>query len=330
MSHIILYATIALALAYAFMNGYNDSGATIAPMVASRAIDRRPALIAAAIAEFCGPFLFGVAVATTVGKSVVEITAVTPIDIFAGLVSALSWGLFANWLRVPTSASHALLGGLIGAVGASHGVEALNPWGILKIVLFLFLTPVVGLILGHLVLSLVLRAVRNATPGINQRFRFGEIVWSLLLALNHGANDGQKSMGIITLALVSAGVLPQFEVPLWASLLSALAIALGVALGSQRIMWRVGAHLYRIRPIHGFTATGASFITLLIATLAGAPVSGTQIVSATLAGAGAAQRVSMVRWTVFQSMAMAWVITGPATTIVAAVLVLVLRQLGAN
>ncbi|MCW5851122.1 MAG: inorganic phosphate transporter [Anaerolineae bacterium] len=328
MPHPILYATIALALVYAFMNGYNDSGATIAPMVASRAIDRRPALILAAIAEFCGPFLFGVAVAASIGTSVVHVGVVSSLELLVAVMTAVAWGLLANWLRVPTSASHALLGGLVGAVGAVHGVEALNFWGIARIVLFLFLTPLVGLVLGHLTLSLVLHAVRGATPSVNQRFRYGEIIWSLLLALSHGTNDGQKSIGVITLALIAAGALPAFEVPGWVILACALAIALGVAFGSQRIMWRVGAHLYRIRPIHGFAATSASFFTLLVATLAGAPVSGTQIVSATLAGAGAAQRVSMVRWTVFQSMAMAWIVTGPATTIVAAVLALVLRRLG--
>ncbi len=324
-----LIACIALALAYAFMNGYNDSGAIIAPMVASRAIERRPALILAAVTEFIGPFLFGTAVAATVATGVVRVEQFTLNDLLAALISAVAWRFVADWLRVPTSASHALVGGLVGAAIIGHGLSALNFGGIARIFLFLLIAPLMGLLLGYLALNLILNLAHGASPRVNQHFRYGEIVCTLLLALSHGANDGQKSIGIFTLALVISGTLTSFQVSLGVVAACAGALALGVAFGSQRIMWRVGEHLYRIRPVHGFAATGASFATLLTATLAGAPVSGVQILSGTLAGAGAAQRVSMVRWAIFQSMAAAWLVTGPATTILAAALAVGMRLLQA-
>lgn len=328
MSDAALILTVALSLVFAYLNGYNDSGANIAPLVASRAMARRPALLLAAIAEFIGPFLFGVAVAQTVGQSVVRTDLFTPIQLNIAIATAIGWGLLANQLRIPTSATHALLGGMVGAAFAGVGGEALNLAGIARIVIFLVATPIVGLVLGHITLSLLLLAVQGMSPHVNRYLRWGEIGFSMGLSLVHGANNAQTSMGLITLGLVLTGAQARFNVPWWVVVVSAAALALGVAVSSQRIMWRLGGHLYRIRPIHGFASTGASFVTLLVATVAGAPVSGTQVISATLAGAGAAQRLSMVRWPVFQSIGLAWVVTFPATTIAAAALVWLARLLG--
>ncbi len=321
MPDIALILTVALSLVFAYLNGYNDSGANIAPLVASRAMGRRPALLLAAVAELIGPFLFGVAVAQTVGRSVVRTDLITPVQLNIAIATAIGWGLLAGQLRIPTSATHALLGGMVGAAFAGVGVAALDLAGIARIVAFLVATPIVGLVLGHVTLNLLLLVVQGMPPHANRYLRWGEIGFSMGLSLVHGANNAQTSMGLITLGLVLTGVQVGFVVPEWTVAICALALALGVAVSSQRIMWRLGGHLYRIRPIHGFASTGASFATLLVATRAGAPVSGTQIVSATLAGAGAAQRLSMVRWTVVQSIVVAWVITFPATAIAAAVLV---------
>lgn len=323
-----LILTVALSLVFAYLNGYNDSGANIAPLVASRAMARRPALLLAAVAEFIGPFLFGVAVAQTVGQSVVHTDLFTPTQLNIAIATAVGWGLLANQLRIPTSATHALLGGMVGAAFAGVGVEALDLAGIARIVVFLVATPIVGLVLGHVTLSLLLLAVQGASPHINRYLRWGEIGFSMGLSMVHGANNAQTSMGLITLGLVLTGAQARFNVPWWVIVISAAALALGVAVSSQRIMWRLGGHLYRVRPIHGFASTGASFVTLFVATEAGAPVSGTQIISATLAGAGAAQRLSMVRWPVFQSIGLAWIVTFPATATVAAVIVWGLRLLG--
>ncbi len=322
-----LILTVTLSLVYAYLNGYNDSGANIAPLVASRAMARRPALLLAAIAEFIGPFLFGVAVAQTIGQSVVRTDLFTSTQLNIAIATAVGWGLLANRLRIPTSATHALLGGMVGAAFAGVGAEALDLPGIARIVLFLVATPIVGLALGHVTLSLLLLAVQGMPPHINRYLRWGEIGFSMGLSLVHGANNAQTSMGLITLGLVLAGVQARFNVPWWVVVISAAALALGVAVSSQRIMWRLGNHLYRIRPIHGFASTGASFATLLVATEAGAPVSGTQVISATLAGAGAAQRLSMVRWRVFQSIGLAWMVTFPATTTIAALIVWGIRLL---
>lgn len=316
-----LILTVSLSLLYAFLNGYNDSGANIAPLVASRAMERRPALLLAAFAELIGPFLFGLAVAETVGRAVIRPELITALELNAALVAAVGWGVLAERLGIPTSATHALLGGLVGAAFAGVGLDALNLVGIGRIVIFLVMTPIAGLVLGHLTLSLVLRLAQATRPSINDWFRLGEIGFSLGLSLVHGANNAQKSIGLITMGLVIGGELSGFDVPFWVVAVSATALALGAAVSSQGIMRRVGGHLYRVRPVHGFAATGASFVTLLIATEAGAPISGTQVISATLAGAGAAQRLSMVRWTVFQSIVVAWVITFPVTTALAAAVV---------
>ncbi len=315
---LVLGANIALALAYAFMNGYSDSGAIVAPAVASRATGRERVLLAAAIAEFLGPFLFGTAVAAAIATSVVNTAVFSQVDLLMALLSTVGWRFFANWLRLPTSASHALMGGLIGAGLAANGPSALNLPGILRILLFLLATPFLGLALGWLAYNGIFLLVRHATPRINRNFQVAELAATMLLALNHGANDGQKSIGLLTLALLIGGIIPRFQVLPLVTILCAVTLSAGVAISSQRILWRVGGSLYRIRPIHGLAATSASFVTMLTSNVLGAPVSGVQILSATIAGAGAAQRPSMVRWTVFQSMAAAWLVTAPCTLICSA------------
>ncbi len=314
------------ALLFDFLNGFHDSSNVISTMVASGAMEPRPALWLAALGEFSGPFLFGVAVARTIGAELIPPEAVTPATIVAALTGAILWNLTTWILRLPSSSSHALLGGLIGATAAQAGLRAIQAAGLVKILLALLLSPLVGILLGVLFLRLILFLSQWATPRINRLFRWAQIPASLALALSHGTNDGQKTMGIITMGLVAAGHLDRFEVPLWVIIISAGTIALGTLLGGLRIARTLGGKFYRIRPVHGFCAQAVATGTILGAALLGGPVSTTQVVSSAIIGAGAGERLSKVRWHVFEQILVTWLLTIPAAGLVAAGIALLLQR----
>jgi PiT family inorganic phosphate transporter len=278
-----------------------------------------------AVAEFIGPFIFGVAVATTIGNEVVVSEAISLLVIVAALSSAILWNLLTWYLGFPSSSSHALVGGLVGAVLIGAGWEAIIVPGLVKILLSLLLSPVLGFVFGYLVLRLLFILFWNASPGVNKYFKRGQIFTSLSLALSHGTNDAQKTMGIITLALVTGGYLKVFIVPDWVKLACATMIALGTALGGWRLIRTLGAKFYKIRPVDGFSSQLASSAVILGASLVGGPVSTTQVVSSSIMGAGAAERKNKVRWGVAQEIVMAWVLTIPATALVGAGLYWVLN-----
>jgi PiT family inorganic phosphate transporter len=316
---------IGLALVFDFLNGFHDSSNIVATVISSRAVAPRRALLTTAIAHFVGPFLFGVAVATTVGHEVVQETAVTLPVIEASLIAAIFWNLFTWYLSIPSSSSHALVGGIVGAVGVRSGTNALRAQGLTKIVTALLVSPVLGLVMGYLVMNLVLFLVRGATPRVNEWFKRGQWGTALWLALSHGANDAQKTMGIITMTLLAEGVIHSFVVPGWVIAVSAGAIALGTALGGWRLIRTLGGKFYKIRPIHGFTSQIASASVIMGAALLGGPVSTTQVVSSSIMGVGSAERMSKVRWGVAGQIVSAWVLTIPATAIVAALVYIVLN-----
>jgi PiT family inorganic phosphate transporter len=321
----VAIAIIGVALFFDFMNGFNDSSSIVATMISSRAMSARKALALSAVANFCGPFLFGVAVATTIGQEVIDPKAITIAVIFAALLAAIIWNIITWALGIPSSSSHALVGGLIGAVSVDFGLAMIQVRGLLKIIIALFVSPILGLVAGYLLMRLVLFLARGASPRINWFFKRAQLITSLTLALSHGTIDAQKTMGIIAMSLVTIGYLSEFSVPWWVVILSAGAISLGTAFGGWRIIRTLGTKFYKIRPVHGFTAQVASACIILGAAFLGGPVSTTQVVSSAILGVGSATRFSRVRWNVAGNILAAWVLTIPASALLAALLHLTIR-----
>ncbi len=322
-----LILLIVLALAFDFLNGIHDSSNIVATMISSRALSPKLALAITAAAHFFGPFIFGVAVAKTIGDEIVKSGRISIGMIIAALIGAIIWNLLTWWLGMPSSSSHALIGGITGAVVCGAGWQALKLEGFEKVLTALFASPIVGFIVGWLVIKMVFLISWNASPKINWVFKRSQILTSIALALSHGTNDAQKSMGIITLGLVTSGYITSFIVPIWVILLCATMIASGTAIGGWRLIRTLGAKFYKIRPIDGFSSQVASAAVILGASLVGGPVSTTQVVSTTIMGVGAADRVNKVRWGVAGEIATAWFLTIPATALLSAGLYLLIRYL---
>ena len=318
----MLSILIVSALLFDFLNGFHDSANLVATMIASRAVSPRRALVLSAAAEFCGPFLFGVAVAVTVGKGLLDPAAVSLPVVLAAVWAAIVWNLLTWYFGLPSSSSHALVGGLLGAAVVDGGWHVVQVQGLYTVLLALFLAPALGLLSGWLVMRLVLFLARGASPRINTFFKRAQVLTSVGLALGHGSNDAQKTMGIITLGLVISGVVDSFQVPLWVVVASAGAIALGIVSGGWRLIRTLGGRIYRIRPVHGFSSQIASAAVIMGASLAGGPVSTTHVVSSTIMGVGGADRPERVRWEVAGEMVRAWLLTIPATAVVGALLIL--------
>jgi PiT family inorganic phosphate transporter len=314
----LIILVIILALVFDFLNGVHDSSNIVATMIASRAYSPRTALGMTAVANFLGPFIFGVAVAETIGNEVVDSAAINLLVILTALLSAIFWNLLTWYLGFPSSSSHALVGGLIGAVVVGAGWDAILLPGLVKVLLTLLLSPLIGFVFGYIFLKFLLLLCWNATPKVNTVFKRSQMFTSISLALSHGTNDAQKTMGIITLTLVTAGVLETFVVPEWVIFACASMIALGTAVGGWRLIRTLGGKIFRIKPIDGFASQLASTVVILSASLLGGPVSTTQVVSSSIMGVGGAERMNKVRWGVGKDIATAWVLTIPATALVAA------------
>jgi len=317
---LLISILVALALIFDFLNGFHDSANVVATMISSRAMTPKAALFIAAAANFVGPFLFGVAVAKTVGKEIVSPESVTIAVVLAALVSASLWNIVTWYFGIPSSSSHALIGGIIGAVIVGTGYQAVRQEGLWIVGSALFLSPIIGFVAGMLVMRVALWAVKGATPKANAFFKVAQLPTAIALALSHGTNDAQKTMGIITLGLVVLGYQTDFHVPWWVILASATAIGLGTAFGGWRIIHTLGGKFYRIRPIHSFTSQLTSAAVIMGASLTGGPVSTTHVVSTAILGVGAAQRRSQVRWGVMVDIMVAWLLTVPATAGVAALI----------
>lgn len=313
----LLIIVIALALAFDFLNGVHDSSNVVATMISSRALPPRVALWMTAVAEFLGPFIFGVAVAETIG-GVVEANTISMSVLIAALSSAIIWNLLTWRLGFPSSSSHALVGGMIGAVLIAASWQVINVGEIKKILIALFASPIIGFVFGYILLKVILTLCWNSSPKVNTWFKRVQILTALALSLSHGTNDAQKTMGLISLALVISGYSTSFVVPKWVILLCASMIALGTAMGGWKLIRTLGGKFYKIRPVDGFASQLASATVILGASLVGGPVSTTQVVSSSIMGVGAAERVNKVRWGVAQEIATAWLLTIPATALVAA------------
>jgi inorganic phosphate transporter, PiT family len=315
---ITVISVIALSLFFDFLNGIHDSSNVVATMISSRAFSPRVALGVTALANFLGPFIFGVAVAKTIGHEIVSAESINTQVLLAALISAIVWNLLTWYLGFPSSSSHALIGGFIGAVIIGAGWQAIQMRGFEKILIALFVSPVIGFLVGYAVLRLTLLASWNATPRVNGVFMRSQLVTAIALALSHGTNDAQKTMGIITLALVTGGYLATFEVPFWVIFICAAMIGLGTSVGGWKLIKTLGGKFYRIRPIDGFASQAAAAGVILGASLVGGPVSTTQVVSSAIMGVGAGERANKVRWGVAQEIAIAWVLTIPSTALLAA------------
>jgi PiT family inorganic phosphate transporter len=314
----ITIVVIILALSFDFLNGIHDSSNVVATMISSRAFSPRMALGMTALANFAGPFIFGVAVAKTIGDEIVVGGSINGAVLLAALASAIVWNLLTWYLGFPSSSSHAMIGGFIGAVVMGAGWGAIQLGGLEKVLIALFASPVVGFLVGFIILRVTVLLSWNATPRINGFFRRSQMFTALALSLSHGTNDAQKTMGIITLALVTDGYLTAFEVPTWVILACALMIGLGTALGGWSLIRTLGGKIFKIRPVDGFASQLASATVILVASLVGGPVSTTQVVSSAIMGVGTAERASKVRWGVAQEIVVAWFLTIPATALVAA------------
>jgi inorganic phosphate transporter, PiT family len=312
---VILVIVVATAIAFDFTNGFHDTANVVATAISTRAIAPRMAVGLASLLNFIGAFI-SLKVATTVGKGFVDAHTTTTTVVFAGLVGAIAWNLITWYYGLPSSSSHALIGGLVGAVAASAGFSAVSGSGILdKLILPAVVAPVVAFVVAGIAILLVYRILGRLRPGpVSRSFRLGQLASSGLLALSHGTNDAQKTMGVITLALVANGSISSthFHVPVWVIVLSASAIAAGTFTGGWRIIKTMGTRIIKMDPAQGFAAQGAGAAVILAASSVGYPLSTTHVISGGIMGAGAAKQFSAVRWGVAGNIVVAWVLTLPA------------------
>ena len=317
-----LVLLVALALLFDFMNGFHDAANSIATVVSTGVLKPQHAVIFAAVFNFVALFVFHLKVAATVGKGIVDPGVVDQYVIFGALIGAISWNVITWWFGLPSSSSHALIGGLIGAVVAKVGFSGLVSEGIVKTVAFIFLSPILGFVLGGLLLVAVSWILQGrVTPMRTDRwFRRLQLVSAALYSLGHGGNDAQKTIGIIWLLLIAANVQGANEhVPYWVVIACYVTIALGTMFGGWRIVRTMGQRITKLKPVHGFCAETGGAMTLFLASALGIPVSTTHTITGAIVGVGSTRKVSAVRWGVAGNIVWAWIFTIPASAFVAAV-----------
>ena len=324
-------ALILIALFFDYVNGFHDAANSIATVVSTRVLTPGKAVVWAAFFNFVAAFTFGTAVATTVGAGMIDREVVTLAVILSGLIGAITWDLITWYFGLPTSSSHALIGGYAGAAVAKAGFVAIIPSGWTKTIVFIFLSPVIGLVAGFGLMTAILWLFRRMRPSrVDNSFRRLQLVSAAFFSLNHGANDAQKTMGIIASILLASGHIDRFYVPFWVIISAHAAIALGTLAGGWRIIHTMGAKITKLQPVGGFAAeTGAAF-ALLIATHFGVPVSTTHAITGSIVGVGATRRVQAVRWGVAGQIVWAWVLTIPCAFSIAAFTYFLLRAVGAQ
>jgi PiT family inorganic phosphate transporter len=316
----LVLSVIGLALVFDFLNGFHDAANSIATVVSTRVLTPRKAVAWAAFFNLVAALVFDVHIAKTIGKGLVDIEDVTVYVIMAGLLGAISWNLITWYFGIPSSSSHALIGGYGGAAVAKAGFGAILLSGWIKTLMFIVLAPVLGMVLGYVLQVIVLWIVRKRSyDAVNLVFRKLQLLSAALYSLGHGTNDAQKTMGIITGLLLTAGFLREFEVPLWVILMSHCAIALGTLFGGWRIVKTMGSKITKLKPSDGFCAETAGGITLLLTAYLGIAVSTTHTIAGAIMGVGATKRLSAVRWGIAGTMLWAWILTIPASALVAAI-----------
>ncbi|MDD4955258.1 MAG: inorganic phosphate transporter [Candidatus Omnitrophica bacterium] len=319
---------IVLALFFDFLNGFHDSANSIATIVSTRVLSPRYAVVWAAFFNFVAFLFFGLHVANTIGKGIIDITIIDNALIFGALMGACGWNVITWYFGLPTSSSHALIGGMIGAALVKAGPTSLLWSGILKTVAFIFISPVLGLILGLGLGILVYRLFRKCAPlKVDHIFRKGQLFSAALYSLGHGGNDAQKTMGIIASLLFSAGLLgSKFYIPFWVVMACQLAIALGTMFGGWRIVKTMGQKVAKLKPVDGFCAEGGAAIMLFISTALGIPVSTTHTITGSIMGIGSLRRLSAVRWGVAGRIVWAWILTIPCSALISALAYFLARK----
>jgi inorganic phosphate transporter, PiT family len=317
-----LVLVVVVALAFDYINGFHDTANAIATVVSTGVLPIRTAVLLSALLNFGGALL-GTAVAGTIGKGLIRPDVVSEVVVLSALLAAIVWNLFTWYFGIPSSSSHALVGGLVGAGAARAGSGAVQTDGLLKIVKSLVVSPLVGFVIAFFTMIVIFWIVRHASPDrVNRAFRRLQMVSAAFMAISHGSNDAQKTMGIITMSLVAFGAVKvtangKFPVPTWVVIACALAMAAGTAAGGVRIIKTMGTKIIDLKPIHGFAAETGAAATILTSSFLGLPVSTTHVITGSIMGAGASERVSAVRWGVTTKILWAWVLTIPVTAAVA-------------
>ncbi len=326
---LIVASLIGVALVFDYINGFHDAANSIATVVSTRVLSPGQAVIWAAFFNFVAAFTFGTAVAKTLGKGMIDITQVTFAVIFAGLVGAIVWDLITWYVGLPTSSSHALIGGYAGAAIAKAGFLVIIPSGWTKTLIYIILAPLLGLVLGFLITVAIMWIFQRSSPRrVDRLFRKLQLVSAAAYSLGHGTNDAQKTMGIIAGVLFTAGYMKTFTIPIWVILAAHTAIALGTLSGGWRIIHTMGSKITRLQPVGGFAAETAGAITLFLASSLGIPVSTTHTITGAIIGVGATRRLSAVRWGVAQRIVWAWVLTIPMAGLIGATTYWIVRLFG--
>jgi PiT family inorganic phosphate transporter len=315
----IVTALILVALAFDFMNGFHDAANSIATVVSTRVLKPYQAVMLAAVFNFIALFIFQLKVATTIGRGIIDQGIVDHYLVFGALIGAIAWNIITWWYGIPSSSSHALIGGLVGAAVAKAGTWALIPSGLLKAIAFIFISPLLGMVLGALMMIGVSWLFVRSTPSkVDRWFRRLQLISASLYSLGHGGNDAQKTIGIIWMLLIAAGYLgTQDPVPIWVVAACYITIAFGTAFGGWRIVKTMGQRITKLRPVGGCCAETGGAITLFLATALGIPVSTTHTITGAIIGVGAAQNVSAVRWGVAGNILWAWILTIPCSAFIA-------------
>ena len=327
----VVTGLILVALFFDYINGFHDAANSIATVVSTRVLSPGKAVIWAAFFNFVAAFTFGTAVAKTVGSGMIDINVVSFAVILAGLLGAITWDLITWFYGLPTSSSHALIGGYAGAAVAKAGWLAIIPAGWTKTLLFIVLSPLIGMLLGLLLMTAIFWLYQGMPPSrVDRWFRRLQLLSAAFFSLNHGANDAQKTMGIIAGVLFAAGYIQKFDIPFWVVLAAHTAIGLGTLAGGWRIIHTMGSKITELQPVGGFAAETGAALSILIATQAGVPVSTTHAITGSIVGVGATRRLSAVRWGIAGQIVWAWLLTIPAAFLIAAAAFTILRIAGAR
>jgi len=327
----IVVALIAFALFFDYINGFHDAANSIATVVSTRVLSPGKAVIWAAFFNFAAAFTFGTAVAQTIAKDMVDVHVVTLAVIFCALTGAILWDLFTWYYGLPTSSSHALIGGYGGAAVAKAGFAAILPAGWTKTIIFIFLSPLIGMVAGLGLMTTIFWSLRYTPPSrVDRWFRRLQLLSAAFFSLTHGGNDAQKTMGVIASVLLAAGYTKTLYIPFWVEIACYTAIALGTLAGGWRIIHTMGSKITKLQPVGGFAAETGAAIAILIATNIGVPVSTTHAITGSIVGVGATRRLSAVRWGVAGQIVWAWILTIPASAAIAAGMYFLIRAFGAS
>jgi PiT family inorganic phosphate transporter len=322
----LLIVILLLACIYGYINGINGSANIVATIVSARAMKPRLALWLASFGIVAGPFLLGSAVSNTIGSELMRPETTTPNVVIAALASAILWSSFTLWLKLPSSISHSLIGGILGAVWFDYGINADQMGGLQKTLLALFISPLLGFMMGYIFVKITYRLSITASPKVNRIFNRAQVLASMLMAISYGSNEAQKITAMMALGLLATGVTDRFIIPQWTIALGAGVLGLGSLIGGWRLISTLGGKFYKIRPIHGFGAQLASTFILFGVGALGGPVSGSQVVTSSILGAGSADRIKKVRWGVGKQILMGWLFTLPVSALISAIIYQIIEK----